>query len=50
MHPFIVELKEKPEIKLDWEHTEYKWVKLEDVNNLENTVPDLHENIKNIFD
>jgi len=27
--PVIVELKEKPQIKLDWEHTEFKWIKKE---------------------
>ena len=27
IHPVLVELKELPDIKLDWEHTEYKWIK-----------------------
>jgi 8-oxo-dGTP diphosphatase len=25
-HPVLLELKNKPEIKLDWEHTEYRWI------------------------
>ncbi|MCX6695588.1 MAG: NUDIX domain-containing protein [Candidatus Altiarchaeota archaeon] len=31
IQPVIVELKRKPKIKLDWEHTEYKWIKPEDM-------------------
>ena len=27
VYPVIVELKNKPDIKLDWGHTEYKWIK-----------------------
>lgn len=30
-HPVLIELEEKPEVELDWEHTEYKWVKEEEV-------------------
>ncbi|MFH1523004.1 MAG: NUDIX domain-containing protein [Patescibacteria group bacterium] len=29
----LVELKKEPEIKLDWEHTEYKWVEQRDITN-----------------
>ena len=28
-HPFLIELKEKPEVELDWEHTDFEWVKIE---------------------
>ncbi len=27
IHPVLAELKELPDIRLDWEHTEYKWIK-----------------------
>lgn len=27
IHPVLVELKELPDIRIDWEHTEYKWIK-----------------------
>jgi 8-oxo-dGTP pyrophosphatase MutT (NUDIX family) len=27
IHPVLVELSRKPEIKLDWEHTECRWIK-----------------------
>ena len=31
LYPVIVELNNQPEIKLDWEHTAYKWVKKEEL-------------------
>ncbi|KXA97648.1 hypothetical protein AKJ38_00635 [candidate division MSBL1 archaeon SCGC-AAA259I14] len=31
-HPVLMELKEKPDVVLDWEHTEYKWVKERDLD------------------
>ena len=45
--PVLVELKSKPDIKLDWEHTEYKWIKPEELEDLE-TVPNLAERWKNL--
>ena len=33
VYPALAELKRLPEIKLDWEHTEYKWVKPEELKN-----------------
>ena len=30
--PVLVELKEKPRIKLDYEHTDHKWIKPEEIN------------------
>jgi isopentenyldiphosphate isomerase len=35
VHPVLVELKNKPIIKLDWEHTEYKWIKPEELKNFD---------------
>lgn len=43
--PVLVELKEKPEIKLDWEHSEYKWVKEEELERF-NIVADLKNTFK----
>ncbi len=31
IHPILIELKNKPKIELDWEHTEYKWIKPADL-------------------
>ena len=40
IHPVLIELKEKPRIKLDWEHTEFRWIKPEEVQAFD-TVPNL---------
>lgn len=29
-HPILVELKEKPKVEINWEHTDYKWVKMDE--------------------
>lgn len=47
--PTLVELKNKPKIKLDWEHTEYKWIKFEEMRNFD-TVPNLKESLKNAME
>jgi len=48
VHPVMVELKEEPEIELDWEHTEYKWVEIDRLNEY-NTVPNLDKSLKNVL-
>ena len=48
VHPVLTELKNKPEIKLDWEHTEYKWIKPEELKEFE-TVPNLDKSLENTF-
>jgi len=40
--PVLVKLKTEPKIKLDWEHTDFVWVKKEEIANY-NTVPKLVE-------
>jgi len=45
IHPVLVELNEKPEIKLDWEHTEFKWIKKEELENFD-TIPGIHKTLK----
>lgn len=30
-HPVLVELKRKPDVDLNWEHTEYRWVRIKNV-------------------
>ena len=46
--PILVELKYKPDIKLDWEHTEYRWIKPEELREF-NVVSDLDKSWENIF-
>lgn len=31
IYPVLVELSRKPEIKMDWEHTEYRWIRPDEV-------------------
>lgn len=38
VHPVLFRLKSKPRIKLDWENTEYKWVKPEEIKKFK-TIP-----------
>lgn len=35
VHPVLAQLKSRPAIRLDWEHTEYKWVRAEELRNFE---------------
>ncbi len=48
VHPVLVELKNQPEIKLDWEHTEYKWIKPEELKKFD-IVPKLEESLKRVL-
>lgn len=49
IHPALAELKVKPEIKLDWEHTEFRWIKPEDLKNFD-IVPKLEESLKRVLE
>src|SRR3989338_2115005 len=48
VHPVLAELKEKPKIKLDFEHTESKWVKREDLGKYD-AVPNMLEGAKRVL-
>lgn len=48
VHPILVELRTKPDITLDWEHTEYKWIKPEKLKEFD-TVPKLNKSLENAF-
>jgi 8-oxo-dGTP pyrophosphatase MutT (NUDIX family) len=47
IHPVLVELRNEPKIKLDWEHTEYKWIKPEELK-IFDIVPELDKSWENI--
>ncbi len=47
VHPVLIKLRNKPEIKLDWEHTEYKWIKPEEIKNFE-SVSNLENSLEKI--
>lgn len=48
IHPVLVELKEKPGIKLDFEHTNAKWVKKDKLKNYD-AVPNIFESVKRVL-
>ena len=48
VYPVLVELKEKPEIRLDWEHTGYTWIKPEELKDFD-AVPNLDRSLGNIL-
>jgi len=43
-----VDLKKKPDIKLNWEHTEYRWIKPEELKKFD-IVPSLDNSLKRAF-
>ncbi len=47
VYPVLIELKNKPDIKLDWEHTEYKWIKTEKLRKFD-IVSKLDKGLENI--
>jgi 8-oxo-dGTP pyrophosphatase MutT (NUDIX family) len=47
VHPFLFEIK-SGNIKIDWEHVEYKWIKPEEIKNYD-TVPMLKEALENVL-
>ena len=46
--PVLVESKDKPEIKLDWEHTEFEWIKPEEMKNYD-TVVSLDKSLEKVI-
>ena len=48
IHSVLVELKSRPKIKLDWEHTELKWIDPKDLKKYD-TVPSLMKTFKRVF-
>lgn len=48
VHPVLVEVKNNPAIKLDWEHTKYKWIIPEELKKFD-IVPKLDKSLKNVF-
>lgn len=45
VHPTLVTLLKKPSITLNWEHTEYTWIKADEIKKYD-TVPNLKESMK----
>lgn len=41
VYPILVDLTERPEIKLDWEHVDYRWIEPSEIKNFDVT-PNTH--------
>ncbi len=48
VHPYLFHINSRGKIRIDWEHTEYKWIKPQDIDNYE-TVPMLKEVLKSVY-
>lgn len=48
VHPVLVALKNKVEIKIDWEHTEYRWIKIEELKDYD-FVASLDETLRRVL-
>jgi isopentenyldiphosphate isomerase len=48
VQPALVELNEKPEIKLDWEHIDYKWIKPDEIKEFD-IVPNIDKSLRMIM-
>ncbi|MFH1789163.1 MAG: NUDIX domain-containing protein [Candidatus Altiarchaeota archaeon] len=49
IHPVLVEFDEKPEVVLDWEHTEYRWVRFSELGSYDK-FPKFMESLRRVLD
>ena len=49
IYPFLFSLRKTVHIKIDWEHSEFKWITPSEINKY-NTVPHLQEIIKKFYE
>lgn len=45
IHPVLVRLSNRPDIKINWEHTEYRWIYPEDISKYDR-IPMVEDNIR----
>jgi isopentenyldiphosphate isomerase len=48
VHPVLVQVSRQPEIRLDWEHTDSRWILPDEINNYE-IVPKLEESLRRVL-
>jgi 8-oxo-dGTP diphosphatase len=49
VHPFLFELPRPEDVRLDWEHTEMRWLRPEEVTGME-TVPRLADALSRVYE
>jgi len=45
-HSFVIDLKEKPDITLDWEHQAYVWIKIDELESKAELLPGFRGNLE----
>jgi 8-oxo-dGTP diphosphatase len=48
VHPFLFEVREPARIRADWEHSETRWIRPQEISNYE-TVPQLAETLMRVY-
>ncbi|MGH7843997.1 MAG: NUDIX domain-containing protein [Candidatus Binatia bacterium] len=48
VQPVLAQLRRSPEIKMDWEHTDYRWIFPREINRFD-IVPKLEESLKRVL-
>ncbi len=48
VHPFLFEVREPARIRADWEHSETRWIRPQDISHYE-TVPQLAETLMRVY-
>ena len=49
VHPYLFHINDRDKIRIDWEHTEIRWKKPEEIGNYQ-TVPELKETLARIYE
>ena len=49
VHPYLLHVKDRNKIKIDWEHQEIKWINPRDIGKYE-TVPKLPETLERVYE
>lgn len=48
VHPYLFRIKERSKIRIDWEHSETRWINASDIDNYQ-TVPMLKETLARVY-
>lgn len=48
VHPYLFRIKERSKIKIDWEHSETRWINASDIDSYQ-TVPMLKETLARVY-
>jgi 8-oxo-dGTP diphosphatase len=49
VYPFLFQIKDVDEIKIDWEHTQYRWIRPSEIDQYQ-TMPQLKETLQRVLE